>query len=689
MRKLFTILSLTLLFAAYANAQKDLTILLVHDDDQTTSTTEAIQSAVTDAGYAYVDHNAIANGVPNSEGLEAYELIIWCAGKDYTGFNFFDKSNAENVKPYADMLSYLDAGGMLWISGLNVLSDAGGSAPQTFADGDFVYNYLGIESYAVQANLYSMLVSADNGICTVNDVAWTWSYDYMGFVDHAIPTSTAKSIYTSSTRADTSVMVYNEKGDAKILSDFIRWDAFVSDNDAVRTEIVGEILGHFNQFHEAAIDAASVEITADSYAIAQNNGTLQLTATVLPEDATNKTVVWSIEDGSVLASITQTGLLTASGLDTENGTVTVKVTANGADDLSVTKDITISNQALGEGYKVLLVNDNNYTTRYLDIDTALVASAYIYKTFDTAKDGVAPSLDYLNNFDFVLWYAGNDQKDLHFWDVSDSTDIKCNANLKDYADDGGVVWVQGLDVFYDVWGDKFTAKNELDSIITTFDTGDFVYDYLGIKELVTETKIHGVDAAPPYDGVPQLDITEENTIMDMALIEWEYTTMWNADAFDVTDNAMPLYYMGPETYAFSLYYGMVYNINANAHFVTSTFETARLDTQDNINMLVKQVLDYFESISTGISHTADNSFELSVYPNPANNVLNVKFSAHTNSSTVISIIDITGKQLIKQQVSSTVGTQEVSINTSALSKGIYNVSVSSANGVSNQMIIIE
>jgi len=56
-----------------------------------------------------------------------------------------------------------------------------------------------------------------------------------------------------------------------------------------------------------------------------DNGTLQMYANVLPADADDLTVTWSVINGTGTASISATGLLTAI----TNGTVTVKATSNG------------------------------------------------------------------------------------------------------------------------------------------------------------------------------------------------------------------------------------------------------------------------------------------------------------------------------------------------------------------------
>ncbi|HIW31157.1 MAG TPA: InlB B-repeat-containing protein [Candidatus Paenibacillus intestinavium] len=90
------------------------------------------------------------------------------------------------------------------------------------------------------------------------------------------------------------------------------------------------------------IEAISVETLNISGhdAITAKGGTLQLTADVLPADATNKTVVWSVENGTGSATINESGLLTA----VSNGTVTVVATAADGSGIVGTKSITISGQ---------------------------------------------------------------------------------------------------------------------------------------------------------------------------------------------------------------------------------------------------------------------------------------------------------------------------------------------------------
>jgi predicted outer membrane repeat protein len=71
------------------------------------------------------------------------------------------------------------------------------------------------------------------------------------------------------------------------------------------------------------------QITADE--------TLQILASILPSNATDKTLSWEITEGASIASVSSEGLLTPSGL----GTVTVKATAGDGSGTSATYQVTI------------------------------------------------------------------------------------------------------------------------------------------------------------------------------------------------------------------------------------------------------------------------------------------------------------------------------------------------------------
>jgi uncharacterized protein YjdB len=91
---------------------------------------------------------------------------------------------------------------------------------------------------------------------------------------------------------------------------------------------------------EVLVSSVSVASALDSAVITTDQGTLQMSAIVLPVNAENKLVTWSVTNGTGSASIDAFGLLTAL----TNGTVTVKATSQDNVELFGTKIITISNQ---------------------------------------------------------------------------------------------------------------------------------------------------------------------------------------------------------------------------------------------------------------------------------------------------------------------------------------------------------
>ncbi|MDP2217331.1 MAG: PGF-pre-PGF domain-containing protein [Methanolobus sp.] len=130
------------------------------------------------------------------------------------------------------------------------------------------------------------------------------------------------------------------------------------------------------------VTVSSINVTAAGYVTTVENGkTLQMTAAVLPTNAIDKTVTWSIINGTGTATITQTGLLTGTAV----GTVTVKATSNDGSNIADIYNITVSEaqsattpttgggggggggQSTGEKYENIELKD--YSIKYVLRDT--------------------------------------------------------------------------------------------------------------------------------------------------------------------------------------------------------------------------------------------------------------------------------------------------------------------------------
>lgn len=109
------------------------------------------------------------------------------------------------------------------------------------------------------------------------------------------------------------------------------------------SNVFGELLITLsNQNPEVLVTSITVTGANNDTTISTYHGTLQMSATVIPDSATNSTITWSVTNGTGSATISTSGLLTAS----TDGVVTVKASANDTSGIVGTLDITLSNQVL-------------------------------------------------------------------------------------------------------------------------------------------------------------------------------------------------------------------------------------------------------------------------------------------------------------------------------------------------------
>ncbi|RLD53021.1 MAG: hypothetical protein DRJ05_16910, partial [Bacteroidetes bacterium] len=166
-----------------------------------------------------------------------------------------------------------------------------------------------------------------------------------------------------------------------------------------------------------------------------------------------------------------------------------------------------------------------------------------------------------------------------------------NQAIKDYIDNGGMFWLQGLDFLFD----KYPGINA-DST-RTFVAGEFAHDYLGMSLYYGQSH---ADDGVWSDGVPQLDLVAGNGIFTIDPLLWAYETMWYVDALLKTDDAQYIYQMGPEGYDLYEYYSAIYLEKGDGKVLSFTFETARIDTQENTDLLFGEGLDYFAQFGSAV-----------------------------------------------------------------------------------------
>jgi hypothetical protein len=577
-----------------SNQGSEFEVLLVNDNDYTDRYKE-IDSTLTNLGISYdIYHTGATGTFPDLVTLSYYDVVIWYTGNDGVGLKLWDLSDPADYKFNAPLISYLDVGGVVWLQGLDFFYDIFGAAPDTLQPGQFIYDYMGVKTYAVQSHqngdatgVSQLDKEAGNPdpICTFTPIEWSYSSGYLWNADGLEITLSASGVYRMGPPGymfDSYLTgVYNVKDYSKILT--FAFETARIDTEEHTDTLFSQVLTYFENITGGGIEVTDITVSGDGGAttIDVNQGTLQMIADVQPTFATNKVVYWSVTEGTGTATIDQNGILQAAGFSYGNGTVWVKATATDGSGVTDSLEITISNQ--GADFEVLLVNDNNWgSTRYQVIDTTLAHLGYTYGLYNTDTEGDYPDYDRLSSFDVVIWYTGNDGGSLKLWDESDPSDYKFNAPLKEYVDNGGIVWLQGLDFLYDIYG----------SAPDTMHLGQFIHDYMGIKTYYAQSYADDGNA-----GVTQFDVVPGNPLCTFTPMEWTYAAMNFADALEITDNAQGIYTMGPTGYDFDAYYSGVYNVYGKSKIFSLATETARLNSQANTDTFFGEVLGYFETIA--------------------------------------------------------------------------------------------
>jgi hypothetical protein len=83
-----------------------------------------------------------------------------------------------------------------------------------------------------------------------------------------------------------------------------------------------------------------------------------------------------------------------------------------------------------------------------------------------------------------------------------------------------------------------------------------------------------------------------------------------------------------------------------------------------------------------------NEAGMSIYPNPANGSTTVSFETTSASEVTLNVMDLSGKNVFNTVLGTVNGTQQVNINTDALSNGVYMVNLNIDGKISTQKLIV-
>jgi hypothetical protein len=113
------------------------------------------------------------------------------------------------------------------------------------------------------------------------------------------------------------------------------------------------------------------------------------------------------------------------------------------------------------------------------------------------------------------------------------------------------------------------------------------------------------------------------------------------------------------------------------------YPTATNSLDVNFSMLM-----YDPALVTGASNTTLENTTLSVYPNPANDKVNIAFNSKGKDKTSIKLLKTLGQILNEKEFVPTIGNNNVEFPTSSLPNGLYNIVISNNNSTVSSKLII-
>jgi hypothetical protein len=126
------------------------------------------------------------------------------------------------------------------------------------------------------------------------------------------------------------------------------------------------------------------------------------------------------------------------------------------------------------------------------------------------------------------------------------------------------------------------------------------------------------------------------------------------------------------------------------HIYTLSTATALIRFRTDNNLTATGFKLYWEE-STGIQKPESNFglTDLSIYPNPANDVIKVSLTAEKEEELQIRLYDVLGKELYSIPAIQVLGQHEENINISGFSQGLYLLRIRTSQGVITEKILIK
>ncbi len=187
-----------------------------------------------------------------------------------------------------------------------------------------------------QVNVTGITINSAGGANTITTAGGTLQLSAAIKPDNATHKAVTWSIKNGTGQASISVAGLV----TAIANGTVTASATANDGSGIKGDLTITISGQ-----TILVNGITVTGPGGATSITTKSGTLQLTATISPADATNKTITWSIQNGTGQASISADGIVTAIA----DGTATVTATTTDGSGIKGELAITIENQNIQSG----------------------------------------------------------------------------------------------------------------------------------------------------------------------------------------------------------------------------------------------------------------------------------------------------------------------------------------------------